>query len=176
MRSSLAIKSEKYPNCCNRSSETHARTLHPSLTFLLDDHSSTQLLVAYFLPHRPRSLTQLDRRSRTWSQRNKTWEVPTERGRPGWNVEPSVTDLSAPASHCHGRPWQTVRKRSETLQNLNTKTKMTKNITASYVSGYCDCRGCREHSVNLALLGSRSSWLGHQALNLTIREDRILDF
>ena len=28
---------------------------------------------------------------------------------------------------------------------------MTKNITASYVSGYRDCRGCREHSVNLAL-------------------------
>ena len=64
--------------------------------------------------HRPRSLTQLDRRSRTWSQRNKTWEVPTERGRQGWNVEPSVTDRSAPASLCHGRPWQTVRKRSET--------------------------------------------------------------
>ena len=30
MRSSLALKSEKYPNCCNRSSENHARTLHPS--------------------------------------------------------------------------------------------------------------------------------------------------
>ena len=29
---------------------------------------------------------------------------------------------------------------------------MTKNTTASYVSGYRDCRGCREHSVNLALL------------------------
>ena len=28
---------------------------------------------------------------------------------------------------------------------------MTKNTTASYVSGYRDCRGCREHSVNLAL-------------------------
>ena len=40
MRSSLALKSEKYPNCCNRSSENHARTLHPSLTFLLDDHSA----------------------------------------------------------------------------------------------------------------------------------------
>ena len=45
MRSSLAIKSEKYPNCCIRSSENHARTLHPSCTFLLDDHSSIQLLV-----------------------------------------------------------------------------------------------------------------------------------
>ena len=29
--------------------------------------------------------------------------------------------------------------------------KMTKNTTASYVSCYRDCRGCREHSVNLAL-------------------------
>ena len=38
-------KSEKYPNCCIRSSENHVRTLHPSLTFLLDDHSSIQLLV-----------------------------------------------------------------------------------------------------------------------------------
>ena len=28
---------------------------------------------------------------------------------------------------------------------------MTKNTTASYVSGYRDCRGCREQSVNLAL-------------------------
>ena len=26
---------------------------------------------------------------------------------------------------------------------------MTKNTTASHVSGYRDCRGCREHSVNL---------------------------
>ena len=34
---------------------------------------------------------------------------------------------------------------------------MTKNITASYVSGYRDCRGCREHSVNLALRGSSKS-------------------
>ena len=42
MRSSLAIKNEKYPNSCIRSSENHARTLHPSLTFLLDDHSSIQ--------------------------------------------------------------------------------------------------------------------------------------
>ena len=31
---------------------------------------------------------------------------------------------------------------------------MTKNITASYVSGYRDCRGCQEHSVNLALSAS----------------------
>ena len=30
---------------------------------------------------------------------------------------------------------------------------MTNNTTASYVSGYRDCRGCREHSVNLALTG-----------------------
>ena len=52
MRSSLAIKSEKYPNCCFRSSENHARTLHPSLTFLLDDHSVIQLLVASLLPQR----------------------------------------------------------------------------------------------------------------------------
>ena len=52
MRSSLAIESEKYPNCCIRSSENHARTLHPSLTFLLDDHSSIQLLVASLLPQR----------------------------------------------------------------------------------------------------------------------------
>ena len=52
VRSSLAIKSEKYPNCCIRSSENHARTLHPSLTFLLDDHSSMQLLVASLLPQR----------------------------------------------------------------------------------------------------------------------------
>ena len=28
---------------------------------------------------------------------------------------------------------------------------MTKSTTASYVSGYRDCRGCREHSVNQAL-------------------------
>ena len=41
---------EKYPNCCIRSSENHAHTLHPSLTFLLDDHSSIQLLVASLLP------------------------------------------------------------------------------------------------------------------------------
>ena len=46
------IKGEKYPNCCIRSSENHARTLHPSLTFLLDDHSSIQLLVASLLPQR----------------------------------------------------------------------------------------------------------------------------
>ena len=52
MRSSLAIKSENYPNYCTRSSETPARTLHPSLTFLLDDHSSIQLLVASLLPQR----------------------------------------------------------------------------------------------------------------------------
>ena len=52
MRSSLAIKVEKYPSCCIRSSENHARTLHPSLTFLLDDHSSIQLLVASLLPQR----------------------------------------------------------------------------------------------------------------------------
>ena len=39
MRSSLAIKSEKYPICCIRFSENHARTLHPSLTYMLDDHS-----------------------------------------------------------------------------------------------------------------------------------------
>ena len=30
MRSSLAIKSEKYPKCCFRSSENHAHTLHPA--------------------------------------------------------------------------------------------------------------------------------------------------
>ena len=28
---------------------------------------------------------------------------------------------------------------------------MTQNATASYDAGYRDCRGCREHSVNLAL-------------------------
>ena len=49
MRSSLAIKSEKYPNFSIFSSENYARTLHPSLTFLLDDHSSIQLLVASLL-------------------------------------------------------------------------------------------------------------------------------
>ena len=48
----FAIKSEKYPNCCIRPSENHARTLHPSLTFLLDDHSSIQQLVASLLPQR----------------------------------------------------------------------------------------------------------------------------
>ena len=57
MRSSLAIKSEKYPNCCIRSSENHARTLHPCLTYLLDDHSSIQLVVASLL------LQRLDLRS-----------------------------------------------------------------------------------------------------------------
>ena len=45
-------KSEKYLNCCVRSSINHARTLHPSLSFLLDDHSSIQLLVASFLSER----------------------------------------------------------------------------------------------------------------------------
>ena len=32
--------------------QNHARTLHPFLTFLLDDHSSIQLLVAFLLPQR----------------------------------------------------------------------------------------------------------------------------
>ena len=50
VRKSLAIKVEKYPSCCIHSSENHALNLHPS--FLLDDHSSIQLLVASLLPQR----------------------------------------------------------------------------------------------------------------------------
>ena len=46
MRSSLAIKVEKYPNCCIRSSENHACTLHPFLTLLLDDTAAGGLLAA----------------------------------------------------------------------------------------------------------------------------------
>ena len=46
VRSSPALKVEKYSSCCIRSSENHARTLHPSLTFLLDDHSSGLLAAA----------------------------------------------------------------------------------------------------------------------------------